>query len=436
MSRSFYVDTTSAFFALFRSLSFHRQHHQTLQQRTAMDWRTLAETQRKQLEHNSTAIDQLNRHVGDLQFKLAEQAEELKSNANHSEANDQLSKLKLRVQIAENRQTELTTQKEAAESALARAKTHERELQTQVGELQVQLTKERTQQERLKKTAQSLQGQLQAEKEASATSRAFAPYSKHRDEDDEEPNLPVQTQFRRPTAQPAAPNSTQYGPPPTATKKTSSPAKQQLASQPAQTRILKLPLRPVKEPIAPTSKGKPAKKDFQQPTQNNRKRSFEEDLDGGLLQKEIDDEVRGLDLKNVATHIAPRKKQRVSYSDLDASPDFEFLAVTGYDADGSISGYDSEKDLKGVMTELWDRVGELTDLCEEARGQRWQEVFDTKSRTKHCVARKMEGGRVQWRAGCEGKFACRDCVREERPCFTWSAERVESDFEIRYWINA
>lgn len=77
-----------------------------------------------------------------------------------------------------------------------------------------------------------------------------------------------------------------------------------------------------------------------------------------------------------------------------------------------------------------------------------------------CVSAKCSGkGRTAWHRGEEGKFACRDCVRDGRPCFAfvlkeWAGEgedrgefwllplrgrdrevEVRKGFETRYWIN-
>ncbi len=66
---------------------------------------------------------------------------------------------------------------------------------------------------------------------------------------------------------------------------------------------------------------------------------------------------------------------------------------------------------------------------------------------------RLPGGLTLWRADGRGKAACRDCVANGWPCFTWydgnggellllplhehdRKLKVEVGFEIRYWIDA
>lgn len=129
-------------------------------------------------------------------------------------------------------------------------------------------------------------------------------------------------------------------------------------------------------------------------------------------------------------------------------------AVTEHYHSGDIDTFHSRDDLSGECAELWARIKKQVDEWEEAKGEDWRFEFEKpgyRMVNPPCVTTKLKGkgGKMQWRAGCEGKFACKKCVAEERPCFTWNGEefwllplheedrkwKVEAGSEIRYWLN-
>jgi len=80
---------------------------------TVAGWKSLAQDQQKQVCQHQRLIKQLNEQisvctqVNELQFKVAEQAEQLAgaNNATHTDASDQLSKTKLHLHISEGKNT-------------------------------------------------------------------------------------------------------------------------------------------------------------------------------------------------------------------------------------------------------------------------------------------------------------------------------------------
>jgi hypothetical protein len=132
---------------------------------------------------------------------------------------------------------------------------------------------------------------------------------------------------------------------------------------------------------------------------------------------------------------------------------FEFLAVTKHCRSGVIERFHSVEDLSDECDELWDHIRRLVDKWEEAKGGDWKYEFEKtgyKPAVRPCVTTKLTTkGRMAWRPGGEGKFACGKCVREGMPCFTWTGEEfwllplhdldrrypVLPGLEIRYWIN-
>ncbi|KAM3423565.1 hypothetical protein BST61_g992 [Cercospora zeina] len=153
---------------------------------------------------------------------------------------------------------------------------------------------------------------------------------------------------------------------------------------------------------------------------------------------------------------APRTKQaytpRIGIKDLQER--FEFQAVTQHYPSGDIDAFHSKEDLSDECEELWTRIKKQVDQWEAMKGEDWAfEVQKPGYKMVHppCITTKLKGkgGKTQWRPGCEGKFTCRKCVEEERPCFTWNGEEfwllplheqdrkwpVEEGCEIRYWLN-
>ena len=184
---------------------------------------------------------------------------------------------------------------------------------------------------------------------------------------------------------------------------------------------------------------------------------------------EIKDELPELQLDASRYPDNPRKRQRPSYSsqsndevdedaDAVASPadgDFHFIAITDYHPDGEPMGYDSRTDLQGQCEDLWSRI-EIVQrtIWEKNAGEDWRwdlEKLDWSVNNPLCVSQKLQrGARVKWRPGCEGKYACTDCVKAGRPCFTWMEQEfrllplcgedrvkavVVGKNEIRYWVN-
>lgn len=142
---------------------------------------------------------------------------------------------------------------------------------------------------------------------------------------------------------------------------------------------------------------------------------------------------------------------------------FTFKAITSYNADGTISMYDSTKDL-GKMAELWDRIEMTTNIWERyGGGGVWQEDYEArigKTGEVCCVTSKMQKKATKWTKGIEDneKYACRDCAEAGRPCFSLlflededgvvraeyrmlplhNAVRkrgVSKGFEIRHWVD-
>lgn len=195
-----------------------------------------------------------------------------------------------------------------------------------------------------------------------------------------------------------------------------------------------------------------------QPKSKKRRRSIEEELESELDDLEIFDPI-------------PRKRSRRSIGsniDVDTSDirqKFHFKAILDYDSDGGCRYYVST-DKEDIVDEceIWDDIKLVVDSWEEAKGECWAYEFEDKMRGKQCkhikccVSSKLrvEGrpkGRTNWRSGCEGKYACKDCVEENKPCFTWDGESegfkmlplheedrderypLKKGYEVRYWIN-
>lgn len=174
--------------------------------------------------------------------------------------------------------------------------------------------------------------------------------------------------------------------------------------------------------------------------------------------EELREEVEGLDAGNITT--GRRKRSRITPG-LETRPlveRFRFKPVTGYceadsDADPDkeeIMAFDSSADIV-ACTEFWDRLAVLHEKWEDAKGECWADEFLTSSDPAlRCVSRKLEGERTYWHPWYpRGRFACRTCVKENQPCFTWTGEEfrllplhdddrkypVKKGLEIRYWLN-
>ncbi|KAK5137028.1 hypothetical protein LTR08_001037 [Meristemomyces frigidus] len=183
-----------------------------------------------------------------------------------------------------------------------------------------------------------------------------------------------------------------------------------------------------------------------------RKRSKQEELEA-----ELEAELEDLEQNIVVKRPTPRKKQRASSPTFEHALNFNghgFLAIAEYDLDGtSHHVYNSAEMVSMPLADLKERISHVVDCWEEKKGGCWDEIFTESGYNSRssCVTKKMEKGRVNWRPNCEGKYACKDCVEQKRPCFTWDATGdgflllplheddrrfpVKEGFEIRYWMN-
>ncbi|KAK5109233.1 hypothetical protein LTR62_007215 [Meristemomyces frigidus] len=159
-----------------------------------------------------------------------------------------------------------------------------------------------------------------------------------------------------------------------------------------------------------------------------------------------------LDIRKTSLDPPSTKKRKHSLANMTESADFKFLAVISWNRNGEPgAGYDFT-DLDGRITELWEKIEEVKTIWEREKGLGWSwelEKRDPKRNPHPCITRKMHGKPVRWRAGCEGKFACKNCVVLGLPCFTWNGadflllplheedrvEPVKEDYEIRWWLN-
>lgn len=138
-----------------------------------------------------------------------------------------------------------------------------------------------------------------------------------------------------------------------------------------------------------------------------------------------------------------------------------FKAITAYDDDGNKLYLDSKEDLADVCPDLWERIQKQHEAWERACGEDWRYDLESKYTSSvlakpgakpPCVTTKLlkiSNGKANWRAGHEGRYACLDCAREKRPCFTWDGEELyllplhekdktypeEDGFEIRTWLD-
>ncbi|KAF2765334.1 hypothetical protein EJ03DRAFT_354990 [Teratosphaeria nubilosa] len=116
---------------------------------------------------------------------------------------------------------------------------------------------------------------------------------------------------------------------------------------------------------------------------------------------------------------------------------FKFIAVTSYDCEGSVNGHYLSSDIANDVGELWDAIHSLKDDWGDKKGQDWQWEFEKPGynfAARPCVTRKLEAKRTNWRKGCEGKYACTDCVAANRPCFTFVGEEDDSVEDWKFWL--
>lgn len=199
-----------------------------------------------------------------------------------------------------------------------------------------------------------------------------------------------------------------------------------------------------------------------------RRRSYEQQIRDELPDLAIN--AKGFDEPN-----APRNRRRDSFEkgwdgdDSDdesytASLEFRFTAVCAYDGDGDVADFYTHRDLESDVEALWERIRDEEDRWQAAWGDYWMYEF-TKTRTKasvplcvsqKCARKPTTWGLVNGRQNA-GKYACVDCAKAGRPCFTYihggghsrqkggfrllplkesdRTKKVVKGQETRYWIN-
>ena len=348
---------------------------------------------------------------------------------------------------------------------------------------QLQLTPDAAQAETVRRQAQmisQLQIQLQAANKDLARKQGFGPSSPDKacDEDDEE-ELPLMRRIKaekaatllhdgveddengRPLAQRVAksasgsstnsfaptrtsPELTIRTKPENSTRTPATPSKSTpLISKPPQTPIRK----------SPVSTSKPSK------TPSRKRQALDEDM-ADLEIEETSSLSQPAKRAKAASRAKANLVPRTAYED-ETIP-FEFKMVYGYTNAHEIGFGESTEiscneshEMRDVCAELWDKVEQLTDFCEEKAGYDWQWEFQkpkhpSKGTSSPCVRSKFMRRTNAWREGDDGWFACNDCAGQGLPCFSWTGKEfwllplhdqdrrlpVEKDKEIRYWINA
>ncbi|KAK0943135.1 hypothetical protein LTR29_005308 [Friedmanniomyces endolithicus] len=456
-----------------------------------MDWRSLAATQKQQLAESTTSIDRLHQRlstssqqVADLQYQLAEQGEELATLRTNSvsQENERLSKLRLEFDILKANNDQLLRRAEEAEAGLEAAVTvcnqKEADLrqllntsqtsQLETKALEQALAHARSETKQARTVADGLREELRVAKREHANQRWRARCPDD-DPDDEELAPPDRKLAHVRKQIPAAFNTiakiAQALPRSTGTT----------ATYPNVPR----PKPPYVIPHRPSNRRQPAAAPIStsQPlasTHRQRKRPAEHGYTFG------EEELRGLNIQDSQPPSVKRRRTKRSLAEEDRDDDgvgeddgppcFEFNAITSWQPDGSPGGGYMSEDLGGRAEELWEKIELVRDLWEEAAGKYWQDEFTKKGRKAclpQCVTKKLcsgkemdlpdgarlPGGLTLWRADGRGKAACRDCVANGWPCFTWydgnggellllplhehdRKLKVEVGFEIRYWIDA
>ena len=166
---------------------------------------------------------------------------------------------------------------------------------------------------------------------------------------------------------------------------------------------------------------------------------------------------------------SPRTQRRDSYEEdwsgddsddasYTASFEFRFTAICSYDGNGEATENYPSTDLEDCVGALWTRIREAEDRWQEAFGEYWMYEFTKtgKATGPVCVSQRCSKKPTNWgeREGM-GKFACVDCVKAGRPCFTYVSggdgrkgefrllplresdrtKKVVKDEETRYWVN-
>ncbi|CZT19085.1 uncharacterized protein RCC_04931 [Ramularia collo-cygni] len=320
--------------------------------------------------------------------------------------------------------------------------------------LEAELTKSQAELKRIKQYAAGIQKQFEAEKKENSKLRQFPATAagKNRtdvDQDDEEV-IDEATRVkqeriganRRPqTSSAQAAERTSYRHSSTWSHASDAPS---------------LPYHPLRKHMTEPRHSETSRQPRLRTKQRKRKRFDLEDEDGDYddLEIDMDDSGGRLARKQSKTLVRDREIEHVKQT-------CDFKAILMYDEDGDKMYLDSKKDLSDVCPELWERIQNQHEAWEQACGEEWRYDLESKytvsALAKYgakppCVTTKLlkiSNGKVIWREGCEGKYACRGCVQEKRPCFTWDGEELyllplhkddrtypeEAGFEIRTWLD-
>lgn len=128
------------------------------------------------------------------------------------------------------------------------------------------------------------------------------------------------------------------------------------------------------------------------------------------------DELDDLTIDMVQFPLKKRNKQVKLPSSDPGITDIQFCAVEGYLDDGQVKKYYVPSELKDFKV-LDSRIYETTSIWTRNYGEDW--TFElSKSGASPCITSKLARKKTTWRKGQEGSFACQDCVKMGRPCFT------------------
>ncbi|KAK4963202.1 hypothetical protein LTR10_000830 [Elasticomyces elasticus] len=456
---------------------------------TMADWRTVAAQQKQQIESKNATIDHLNQQcrtaeqqVADLQFQLAEAGEALDTarTKTSTAANELLSKAQLKYNDLATKYGQVLNRARLAEEDLEAAivlyHQKEAELRTRaiprVGddqELERTLAASRAETQEARMLADRLRKEVVNLKRDNASLRYQNPGCDI-DQDDEEV-LPekynIATQVggkptalsasiaprRKPPQQVPTSKSSHVQPPAGSSFLTSMPVRAKAAGTKSSQRA----------PITPRKRKRIVESDIDESEDEANEEDEELNGDDDEDLGDIDeDELR--DLRQQASPPPTPKRRRVSKDLVDRDiPELEFDAVICWDQDGNVEDNYSHEMLKDVAEELWDGISLVKDYWDDTKGAEWHVTSSSICVTKKlCGGKetsdgvKLLGGRTLWRKDVEGKAACRDCVANGWPCFTWyypegedegrllllplhdmdRKQKVQEGFEIRHWLNA
>ncbi|KAK4889860.1 hypothetical protein LTR27_011373 [Elasticomyces elasticus] len=466
------------------------------------DWRSVAAQQKQQLESKNATIDHLNqqvrtaeRQVADLQFQLAEAGEALTTarTKTNTTANELLSKAQLKYDDLAAKYGQVLNRARLAEDDLEAAIVlyHQKdaELRTRAHpgagnkELERMLAVSRAENEKLTT-------ELAAAKRETACLRFQNP-EYDVDQDDEELRPEQCKTYTSVAGQPTALSASLVSrrmPP--AYKQTSSTS----CTVAAPSLLTSIPVRAkATAPATPRKRKRAVESDIEESEDEGveeeaEETNYDEDDD---LDNIDEDELR--DLRQQASPPPTPKRRRVVKDLRDSDDDivdFTFDAIISWHADGRPEDNLSDDDLKDVAEELWEGIEVVRDKWQLECGEYWYITAYSQSITTlasiyarqydlekpgrkatdraQCVTKKLCGGKetsdgvellggpTLWRKGVEGKAACRDCVANGWPCFTWyrandeedgrllllplhdldRKQKVQEGFEIRHWLNA